>query len=150
MSNATFYIIDPDSPQANSSGFLQYIVFFAGHFAAQGAKVYLNCEDKHQAEQLAELFWQVDAKQYIAHNLVGEGPKYGTNIEIGYQEVKPSWNRQLVINLAKNKTTFANKFAEVVDFVPCDEKAKQLARERYKIYRQAGFQLQTIEIDHNP
>ncbi|WP_114787810.1 DNA polymerase III subunit chi [Vibrio tetraodonis] len=150
MSNATFYIIDPDSPQADPSGFLQYIVFIAGHFATQGAKVYLNCEDKHQAEQLAELFWQVDAKQYIAHNLVGEGPKYGTNIEIGYQEVKPSWNRQLVINLAKNKTTFANKFAEVVDFVPCDEKAKQLARERYKIYRQAGFQLQTIEIDHNP
>ena len=87
MSNATFYIIDPDSPQADSSGFLQYVVFY-NIFCRSRAKVYLNCEDKHQAEQLAELFWQVDAKQYIAHNLVGEGPKYGTNIEIGYQEVK--------------------------------------------------------------
>ncbi|KOO09955.1 DNA polymerase III subunit chi, partial [Vibrio xuii] len=65
------------------------------------------------------------------------------------QGEKPSGNRQLVINVAENETTFANKFAEVVDFVPCEQKAKQLARERYKIYRQAGYQLQTIEIEYN-
>ncbi|MEL7290717.1 MAG: DNA polymerase III subunit chi [Pseudomonadota bacterium] len=149
MAKATFYIVQPDSAQASKLGFAHYILFLARHFAKQGAKVYLNCNDKGHAEQIAEVFWQVDANQFIAHNLVGEGPKYGTNIEIGHQGVKPSWNRQLVINLAENETTFANKFAEVVDFVPCEEKAKQLARERYKIYRQAGYQLQTIEIAHS-
>ncbi|WP_038175341.1 MULTISPECIES: DNA polymerase III subunit chi [Vibrio] len=149
MANATFYIVPPDSAQASPEGFAHYVLFLAQHFAKQGAKVYLNCNDKVHAEQIAERFWQVDPAQFIAHNLVGEGPKYATNIEIGYQAVKPSWNRQLVINLADNKTTFANKFAEVVDFVPCEEKAKQLARERYKIYRQAGYQLQTVNIDHN-
>jgi DNA polymerase-3 subunit chi len=50
--------------------------------------------------------------------------------------------------LAENNTTFANKFNEVVDFVPCEEKAKQQARERYKIYRQAGYQLQTVAIEN--
>jgi DNA polymerase-3 subunit chi len=149
MANATFYIITPDSPQAKAEGFSEYVLFLTKHFAKQNAKVYLNCHDKAHAEQIAELFWQVDAKEFIAHNLVGEGPKYATNVEIGYQGVRPSWNRQLVINLAENDTTFANKFAEVVDFVPCEEKAKQLARERYKIYRQAGYQLQTIEIAHS-
>jgi DNA polymerase-3 subunit chi len=149
MANATFYLIADNSPQATEDGFGEYVLFLAQHFAKQGAKVYLNCNDKPHAEQLAERFWQVDPAQFIAHNLVGEGPKYATNIEIGYQAVKPTWNRQLVINLAENETTFANKFAEVVDFVPCEEKAKQLARERYKIYRQAGYQLQTIEIAHS-
>ncbi|MBU2897166.1 DNA polymerase III subunit chi [Vibrio hepatarius] len=148
MPQATFYIIEPNSPQAKRTGFLQYLVYLAGHFSRQGAKVYLNCENKDEAELLAEYFWQVETKQFLAHNLVGEGPKNGTHIEIGYQEITPSWNRQLMINLANNKTTFANKFAEVIDFVSCEEKAKQLARERYKIYRQAGYQLQTIEIDH--
>ena len=149
MPNATFYIIKPDSQQAQSEGFLDYVVFLAQHFAKQGAKVYINGESKAQAEQLAEHFWQVEPEHFIPHNLVGEGPKYATNIEIGHQGVKPAWNRQLVINLAENETTFANKFAEVVDFVPCEQKAKQLARERYKIYRQAGYQLQTIEIEYN-
>ncbi|KHD23714.1 DNA polymerase III subunit chi [Vibrio caribbeanicus] len=149
MANATFYIIKPDSPQSNAVGFGDYVLFLARHFASQGAKVYLNCHDKSHAEQIAETFWQAEHHHFIAHNLVGEGPKYGTKVEIGYQAVKPSWNRQIVINLAENETTFANKFAEVVDFVPCEEKAKQLARERYKIYRQAGYQLQTIEIEHS-
>ncbi|WP_260259917.1 DNA polymerase III subunit chi [Vibrio intestinalis] len=149
MANATFYIIKPDSPQAETAGFHRYVVFLAQHFAKQGAKVYLNAQDKSEAEQLAELFWQIEPENFIAHNLVGEGPRYASPIEIGHQKVKPSWNRQLVINLAENETTFANKFAEVVDFVPCEEKAKQLARERYKLYRHAGFQLQTIEIEHS-
>ena len=149
MANATFYLITEDSHQATPEGFEEYILFLSRHFAKQGAKVYLNCNNKAHAEQIAERFWQVDSSEFMAHNLVGEGPRYATNIEIGYQGVKPSWNRQLVINLAENETTFANKFAEVVDFVPCEEKAKQLARERYKIYRQAGYQLQTIEIKYN-
>ncbi|WP_114765901.1 DNA polymerase III subunit chi [Vibrio rhodolitus] len=148
MQTATFYIVKTDSPQATTAGFADYVLFLSQHFARQGAKVYLNCQDKSHAEAMAELFWQVDADKFIAHNLVGEGPRYATNIEIGHQRVRPSWNRQLVINLAENETTFANKFAQVVDFVPCEEKAKQLARERYKIYRQAGYQLQTIEIEH--
>ena len=148
MQTATFYIVKQESLQATQAGFEEYVVFLTQHFARQGAKVYLNCHDQKHAETMAEHFWQVDSDQFLAHNLVGEGPKYATNIEIGYQGVKPSWNRQLVINLAENETTFANKFAQVVDFVPCEEKAKQLARERYKIYRQASYQLQTIEIEY--
>ncbi|PMJ92259.1 DNA polymerase III subunit chi [Vibrio sp. 10N.261.55.A7] len=148
MANATFYIVSEQSPQAKEAGFDTYVLFLSQHFANQGAKVYLNCHDQTHAERLAELFWQTDSDDYIAHNLVGEGPKYGTNIEVGHQNAKPNWNRQIVINLADNNTTFAQQFSEVVDFVPCEENAKQQARNRYKIYRQAGFNLQTIEIQH--
>lgn len=148
MSRATFYIVQEASAQASYTGFLDYVAYLAGHFAKQQARVYLNCHDIREAEQLAELFWQADSKEFIAHNLVGEGPRYGTKIEIGHQGVQPSRNRQIVINLAKVNTTFANQFTEVIDFVPLDKKSKQIARERYKLYRQMGYQLQTIEIDH--
>ena len=148
MATATFYLISADSPQATQSGFEQYVVYLAQYFARQGAKVYVQGHDKPHAERLAERFWQVEPEDFLAHNLVGEGPRYGTHIEIGYPEVAPSRNRQLVINVADNHTTFANAFAEVVDFVPSEEKAKQQARERYTQYRQAGYQLQTIEINY--
>jgi DNA polymerase III subunit chi len=148
MPTATFYIIQPDTPQAKLGGFIDYVIFLARHFSQQGAKIYLHCNDQSHAELFAEHFWQQPAETFIAHNLVGEGPKYATQVEIGYPEVKPNWNRQLVINVADNNTTFAHPFSEVVDFVPCEEKAKQQARERYKMYRNAGYQLQTIEISH--
>ncbi|WP_317058069.1 DNA polymerase III subunit chi [Vibrio cholerae] len=148
MPTATFYLISPDSAQATPEGFAQYVLYLTRHFAAQGARIYLQCQDKPHAEQLAERFWQIEPEQFLAHNLVSEGPKSGTAIEIGYVGVSPSWNRQLAINLADNQTTFARTFTEVVDFVPCAENAKQLARERYKLYRQAGYRLQTVEIQY--
>ncbi len=149
MKNATFYLIRPDSPQATDEGLGAYVVYLGHHYAKQGAKVYIHCDNREAAETIAELFWQVPAEQFVAHNLVGEGPKHGTPIEIGFEGIRPSWNRQIAINLAQNQATFADRFAEVIDFVPSEEKAKQLARERYKIYRQAGYQIETIEIQHS-
>jgi len=148
MNTATFYIIQPDSEQSKQTGFEAYVLFLVRHFSQQGAKVYLNASDREQAEQWDELMWQQQGDQFLPHNLVGEGPKNATAVEIGFTSQKASWNRQIVINVANDATNFAGTFAQVVDFVPCDENAKQLARERYKIYRQAGYQLQTIDINY--
>ncbi|MGO1297601.1 MAG: DNA polymerase III subunit chi [Vibrio sp.] len=148
MATATFYIVNADSPQASAAGFEEYVLFLIRHFVKQGAKVYLQCHDKSHAEQFAEHLWQADPDEFIGHNLVGEGPRYGTHVEIGHPGVRASFNRQLVINLADNQTTFAQNLTEVIDFVPSEENAKQRARARYKHYRQAGYQLQTIEIQY--
>ncbi len=146
MKIATFYIINDNAPYQTQTELFHYGIYLASHFVQQGAKVYLYAENKTQAEQLDELLWQLQPEQFQAHNLIGEGPYYGTPIEIGYGQLKPNRNRQLVINLANLPTNFAESFTQVVDFVPCEQKAKQLARERYKIYRQAGFEMQTIAL----
>lgn len=84
-----FYLISRDSAQATPEGLAQYVLYLTRHFAAQGARIYLQCQDKPHAEQLAERFWQIEPEQFLAHNLVGEGPKSGTAIEIGYVGVSP-------------------------------------------------------------
>ncbi len=146
MNTATFYIIQAGTPQSNQEGFEEYVLFLLQHFTTQGIKIYLNTANKEASHYWDEKLWQQAPEHFLAHNLVGEGPKNGTTIEIGYSRLKPGWNRQLVINLAKDNTTFAGTLAQVVDFVPCDEKMKQTARERYKAYRLAGYQMQTINI----
>ncbi len=150
LNTATFYIIQPDSPQSSEEGFEKYVLFLLQHFSTQGIKIYLNASGKEESLYWDEKLWQQPPEHFLPHNLVGEGPKNGTAIEIGYQPLKPNWNRQLIINLTKDNTTFAGTSAQVVDFVPCDEKAKQTARERYKAYRLAGYQMQTIDINHQP
>ncbi len=51
--------------------------------------------------------------------------------------------RDILISLRTDFADFATAFTEVVDFVPYEESLKQLARERYKAYRPAGFNLNT-------
>ncbi|NVP00869.1 DNA polymerase III subunit chi, partial [Photobacterium damselae subsp. damselae] len=74
----------------------------------------------------------------------------GAPVEIGWGQLRHSGRRNVLINLAKNAPNFAVTFVQVVDFVPCDEKLKQLARERYKIYRLAGIQLTTANAVDTP
>lgn len=145
MSTATFYIIEPDSQADSRQGFQDYVAYLLRHFVTQGARIYLHADNREDAESWDDFLFQQDGNAFIAHNLTGEGPRQGTSVEIGFMPVHLARNRNLLINVSNNETNFARSVHQVVDFVPCDEKAKQTARERYKIYRQAGYQMQTIK-----
>ena len=68
---------------------------------------------------------------------------HGFELGIDDYVVKPFSPRELMICLQTEFADFATAFHEVIDFVPYEDALKQLARERYKIYRSVGFQLTT-------
>ncbi|WP_318499673.1 DNA polymerase III subunit chi [Photobacterium leiognathi] len=150
MTHATFYIIDDKQESADKD----FQCHFACHLAAmsyrQGNKVYLLAANKQQAEQIDEYLWQQDPDSFVPHNLIGEGPNGGSPVEIGWATLRHTGHRATLINLAETAPNFAVTFAQVVDFVPCDEKLKQLARERYKAYRLAGIQITTAAATETP
>lgn len=127
---------------------LSYVLKLASHAVRQEKKVHINCHDEQEALALSELFCQVITAELVPYNLSGEGPNYGTCIEIAHQGITPRWNRTLIINLANCGAIFSPKFREVIDFVPSNENDKQFARERYKNYRQTGHQVDISDIHY--
>ena len=111
----------------------------ASYFYRQNQRVYIYSQDKQHAEQVDEMLWAFDSDSFVPHNLVGEGPKQGAAVEIGFQP--PVGRRAVLINLTSTVPNFANQFQLIVDFVPSDETLKQQARERFKACRQWGFQV---------
>ncbi|MEZ8027228.1 DNA polymerase III subunit chi [Enterovibrio norvegicus] len=146
MALATFYLLDESDTQPQQS-MLDKICQLSALYSQQGMKVYISANDKPQAEKVDEQLWQLSPDQFVPHNLVGEGPRGGAQVEIGWAGVRPSGHRNVLINLAEEAATFAPSFAQVVDFVPCEEALKQQARERYKIYRMAGRQMRTLAMN---
>ncbi|MGF1805536.1 DNA polymerase III subunit chi [Aliivibrio sifiae] len=143
MSQALFYVIEPTSSTATQEGLLKFVCQLAHYYYSENARVYILSNDKEQALLIDEALWQNEVSEFTPHNLIGEGPKSGSPIEIGWGTLRSSGRRHVLINLAQEVATFAVSFAQVVDFVPCEEKSKQHARERYKIYRNAGRAMQT-------
>ncbi len=143
---ATFYLLDESHNDA-SLRMVEKTCQLSALFSQQGMKVFINAGDKLQAEAIDEMLWQQSSDAFVPHNLVGEGPRGGAQVEIGWPGVRHSGHRNVLINLAQEAATFAPSFAQVVDFVPCDEALKQQARERYKIYRMAGRQMRTLVIE---
>lgn len=145
MSQGCFYLLPDLLPEANSPEVLVAAVCkLTTDCYRQGLGVFIHAQDQHQAELLDEALWQQPSDGFIAHNLQGEGPPQGAQVVIGWQP--PKNGRAVLINLASRAPDFARRFSQLIDFVPIDDEGKQQARERFKVYRQAGFTLTTAPI----
>jgi len=137
-----FYLLNDevtDEQETDTRSAIYHACLQASHFYRQNQRVYIYTQDQQHAEQVDEMLWAFDSDSFVPHNLVGEGPKQGAMVEIGYQA--PQGRRPVLINLTSTVPNFANQFQYIVDFVPSDETLKQQARERFKTCRQWGFQV---------
>jgi len=135
-----FYLLEEDiklGNEANQSHF--HACLQAANFYRNNQRVFIYCAEQQTAHQLDELLWAFDPDSFVPHNLPGEGPRNGAAVEISWQP--PTSRRAILINLTSTVPNFANQFSHIIDFVPSDETLKQAARERYKGYRQCGFQV---------
>jgi DNA polymerase-3 subunit chi len=135
-----FYLLNDnvsEDSEIDTCSALYHACLQASYFYRQNQRVYIYANDKQHAEQIDEMLWAFDSDSFVPHNLVGEGPKQGAIVEIGYQA--PQGRRPVLINLTSTVPNFANQFNYIVDFVPSDETLKQQARERFKTCRQWGF-----------
>lgn len=115
----------------------QYACVKAAECYRQNQRVFIFTENQERAHEIDELLWAFDADSFVPHNLVGEGPKQGAAVEIGWQS--PRGRRPVLINLTSTMPAFAGQFAQIIDFVPSQEDEKQQARLRYRSYQQQGF-----------
>lgn len=134
-----FYILEQDSSKDKLHLSLLHTCFQAAHYYRQNQRVFIYCQDQAQAHTIDELLWSFEPDSFVPHNLTGEGQNNGSAVEISWQP--PTNRRPILINLTSTVPSFAHQFSQIIDFVPSDEQLKQAARERFKGYRQNGFQV---------
>ena len=131
----------------NVSALVHYACVLTADLYRQNKKLLLLSDDQEQAQVIDEWLWQFEANRFVPHNLPGEGPHYGTPVEINWQP--SSQRRPCIVNLCQSLPDYMNQLKGVNewhDFVPADEQGKTLARERYKQLKQLGFQITTNPI----
>lgn len=111
-----------------------------------GKRVIIACETEQQALNIDDALWARNADDFVPHNLSGEATTYATPIEISWKGKRNTQRRDLLISLQMDIPDYINSFNQIIDFVPVDEMQKAQARERYKQYRQLGWQLSTINV----
>lgn len=143
MKHATFYLLAADLATEQLSSQEVITCQLAAHCWRQGKRLLIACVDETQAIRVDEALWRLPAEAFVPHNLAGEGPARGSPVELAWPDKRGSSARDLLISLLPQFADFATAYHQVIDFVPDDAALKQLARERYKAYRAAGFQLNT-------
>ena len=108
-------------------------------------RIYIHASNQAEAHQLDELLWTYREDSFLPHNLLGEGPAPTPPIQIGFNQ-KPDNHRDILLNLNETVPEFYSGFARVLELVPSDTAAQALARERYRFYRAAGYDINTHKL----
>ncbi|HWU68919.1 MAG TPA: DNA polymerase III subunit chi [Stenotrophobium sp.] len=144
MTRIDFYILPDGGLPANSA--VMTACRLCDKATGSGLKVYINVPGPAQAEELDGALWSFRQGSFIAHE-----PYLGQAIEdpqpmvlLGSTE-PPASHHAVLINLGLDVPAFFSRFDRVLELVEGDAAQRAKSRERYKFYKDRGYELATYE-----
>ena len=104
--------------------------------------IYIHTHDQEQAAQLNNLLWTFRAGSFVPHKLHAQTTEETAPIIIGHNN-EPEEHNQVLINLDEKVPMFFSRFERVAEIIGADEESKSAGRERFRFYRERGYDLQT-------
>ncbi len=123
-------------------------LFFACRLAEKayglGSEVYAHTGDDATAGELDQMLWTFRQGSFVPHEVLSVTPPRAP-VRIGTaRHVLESGD--LLINLAGEVPGFAEQFARIAEIVAADPAARAASRERFRHYRDLGFEPVTHNI----
>jgi DNA polymerase-3 subunit chi len=110
-----------------------------------GHRVYIHTESQAQSAQMDDLLWTFRAGSFLPHSVHPPEEDRDIPVLVGHDS-PPEQDTDVLVNLAPHVPTFFSRFRRVAELVDQDAASKQSARERFRFYRERGYELQTHEL----
>lgn len=110
---------------------------------SQGYTAYIQTTDSEQAGRLDDLLWTFDQGSFIPHSRENGDP---VPVIIGGDppEENPP---ELLISLGREVPEHFHVYRRIAEVVDPSDDEKQLARQRYKVYKDRGCEIETHHIN---
>lgn len=142
MTRVDFYILSSNNPLAREK-FACRLVDKAWKLENQ---VYLHTQDEQQTQKLDQLLWNWQQDSFVPHQQQGQADDADCPVLIGHNH-EPEGTHQVLINFDQDVPGFFSRFDRVIEIVDQDENIKQKARDRFKFYRDRGYDLNSHKIN---
>lgn len=144
MTRIDFYILASDSTEAR----LRFACRIADKAFQQRQQVVLQAASAGEAEQLDELLWTFAQSSFVPHRVVRAGVA-GVPTEpvlIVHGESSPGLPAECLINLDTRVPENFSRYLRVAEIVDADSARRTQGRERFRFYRDRGYELKTHDI----
>ena len=143
MTQVDFYILPEDGSRSHND----FIVQLSEQLYRAGHKFYIHSQHQAMSEHIDELLWTKRDISFIPHDTLepADTEDYsGTPVTIGSAD-DPS-KEEILLNLATTVPEFFSRYLRVVEIISGDPAQRQQGRERYKYYRDRGYQLNSHKL----
>jgi DNA polymerase-3 subunit chi len=144
MTRIDFYILPDNAGPAEGS--VMAACKLCDKATSAGHKVYVHTPDAALAENLDGALWSFRQGSFIAHEK-HHGQKFEEPqpmVLIGAME-PPETHHNILINLGAEVPSFFSRFDRVLEIVEGSTALRAKSRERYKFYKDRGYELNTFE-----
>jgi DNA polymerase-3 subunit chi len=139
-----FYILEHASHEAR----LTLACRLAAKAVQQDLEVLINAATDADGRRLDELLWTFAQGSFLPHRRIGDEAvaDEGEPVLIGCDAEPESCRFELLINLAPAIPEFFSRFQRVAELIPGDPENKAAGRERFRYYRDRGYELHTHNV----
>lgn len=111
----------------------------------QGLRVMVFCPDTQTAQRFDRLLWAVPATGFVPHCFPGDALAPVTPVIIDH-DASDTPHDQVLLNLRDEWSPLFSRFQRLIEIVSRDERDRASARERFKFYRDRGYEIRTHDL----
>lgn len=138
MTRVDFYVLETSKAQARD----KLVCRLAEKAYSMDHTIYIHTESSEQAQHLDNLLWTFRDGSFIPHQLHNEQQSETCPVIIGHNH-EPESHSEVLINAGNDVPMFFSRFERVAEVVTQDQQQRSQARERFKFYRERGYELET-------
>lgn len=138
MTRVDFYLLPP----AENSGKPLAACRLAQKAYRLKHRVYIFTENPDDSANLDRLLWTFNPGSFVPHQVHTVPVDPNLPVLIGH-DAPPAEFDDVLISLAARVPEFFEQFGRVAELVSADETERAAARERFRLYRDRGFSVQT-------
>jgi len=116
---------------------------------ARGMKVLAFCADAEASQKFSRMLWTAPALSFIPHCTADDKLAPVTPVIVDHAGANPIHD-DLLINLRTERPPFFSRFQRLVEIVTLDEEDRELARDRFKFYRDRGYAIENHDLSKSP
>jgi DNA polymerase III subunit chi len=107
-------------------------------------QVTILAADEAAASQVSNDLWNTQPESFLPNVLANHAHVLQTPVLIDWDD-KNLQQDDMLINLSAHEPSFFSRFTHLVELVGADEQDKTRARQRYKFYRDRGYEIKNID-----
>ena len=108
-------------------------------------RVVICCPDAETGQQVDRLLWTSPATGFVPHCAASSALAASTPVIIDHAGVEPLHD-ELLVNLRSEWPAFFSRFERLIEIVSVDDQDRQHARERFRFYRDRGYDIRTHDL----
>lgn len=108
----------------------------------RGNRAFVLVPDRAQAERLDELLWTFQPLSFLPHCLSDHKLSAETAVVIDHRDLQPPHD-DILLNLRPDRPAIFSRFQRLVEIVSTDDDDRAAARDRFKFYRDRGYEIQS-------